>query len=221
MSWTAQTIFFVDFEGSQSSGILEYGVVAVAAGQVTETFTRRCRPTGSVRPADIAVHGLAPATLAVCGPFADEWELFAGFRERGPLAAHYAGVENGLLKSVWPYPRPSPDFARPGEQVADWGPWIDTARIYAQLYPHIASGALEALVAATGLQLELDRLALQHCPAERCRYHAALYDALAGALLLATLARDSQLAQLTTMQLLALSTLDPAKRDTLQQRELF
>ena len=34
-------------------------------------------------------------------------------------------------------------------------------------------------------------------------------------------ARDPQLAQLTTMQLLALSTLDPEKRDALQQRELF
>jgi DNA polymerase III epsilon subunit-like protein len=221
MPWTEQTIFFVDFEGSQSSGILEYGVVAVAAGQVTETFTRRCRPTGSVRAADIAVHGLAPATLTACRPFADEWELFAGFRERGPLGAHYAGVENGMLKSVWPYPRSSPDFARPGEQATDWGPWIDTARIYAQLYPHLESGGLEALVAAAGLQTELDRLAAQHCPAERRRYHAALYDALAGALLLLTLARDPQLAQLTTMQLLALSTLDPAKRDALQQRELF
>ena len=42
-----------------------------------------------------------------------------------------------------------------------------------------------------------------------------------GALLLASLARDPQLAPLTTMQLLALSTLDGAKREALQQRELF
>ena len=44
---------------------------------------------------------------------------------------------------------------------------------------------------------------------------------LAGALLLKRLAHDPQLAQLSTMQLLALSTLDPKKRDALQQRELF
>jgi DNA polymerase-3 subunit epsilon len=48
-----------------------------------------------------------------------------------------------------------------------------------------------------------------------------LYDALAGALLLASLAREPRLAALTTMQLLALSTLDGEKRDALQQRELF
>jgi DNA polymerase III epsilon subunit-like protein len=122
---------------------------------------------------------------------------------------------------VWPYPRASPDFARPGERVVEWGPWIDTAPIYAQLYPSLPSGRLESLVASVGLQAELDGLAGRHCPAARRHYHAALYDALAGALLLASLARDPQLAQLTTMQLLALSTLDPEKRDTLRQRELF
>jgi DNA polymerase-3 subunit epsilon len=71
------------------------------------------------------------------------------------------------------------------------------------------------------VQGELDALAAEHCPRDRRRYHAALYDALAGALLLAKLAREPQVAGLTTMQLLALSTLDGAKRDALQQRELF
>jgi hypothetical protein len=67
----------------------------------------------------------------------------------------------------------------------------------------------------------LDELGTQYCPPGRRRYHAALYDALAGALLLRTLAKDPQVAQLTTMQLLALSTLDGTRRDALQQRELF
>ena len=34
MSWLAQPIFFVDFEGSRTSGILEYGVVTVQGGRV-------------------------------------------------------------------------------------------------------------------------------------------------------------------------------------------
>ena len=76
-------------------------------------------------------------------------------------------------------------------------------------------------MAAAGLQAELDALAAGYCPPERRRYHAALYDALAGALLLAALARDPQIAGLSTMQLLALSTLDPERRAALQQRELF
>ena len=203
------------------SGILEYGVVTLLGGVVTAAQTRLCQAAGRIRPEDTAVHGLREDLLAAQRPFADDWEIFAAFREQGPLAAHFAGVENALLKSVWPYPRNSPDFARPGERLIDWGPWIDTARLYAQLYPRLDSGRLESLVAATGLQVELDATATRHCPPERRRYHAALYDALAGAVLLGALARDPQLAGLTVMQLLALSTLDGEKRDALQQRELF
>jgi DNA polymerase III epsilon subunit-like protein len=221
MSWNQQPVFFVDFEGSCASGILEYGVAGLRGGAVFETHTRLCRPTGRVRPEDVAVHGLREEALAGRARFADDWELFATLRERGPLAAHFAGMENALLKSVWPYPRSSPDFARPGARTVDWGPWIDTARLYRQLYPNVDTGRLEALVAACGLQRELDALAAAHCPPDRRRYHAALYDALAGAVLLAALARNPQIAGMTTLQLLTLSTLDPDKREALQQRELF
>jgi len=221
MPWIAQPIYFVDFEGARACGILEYGVVTLRGAEIIETRTRLCAATGRVRAEDTAVHGLREEALAAAQPFTRDWEIFASLRERGPLAAHYAGVENALLKAVWPYPRTSPDFARPGERVIDWGPWVDSARIYAQLYPAIASGRLEALIAACGLQSELDAHAAQHCPEGRRHFHAALYDALAGALLLAALARDPQVAQLSVMQLLALSTLDPQKRDALQQRELF
>jgi DNA polymerase-3 subunit epsilon len=221
MNWTEQSIFFVDFEGSRASGILEFGVAEVRRGVIVGARTRLCRAAGWVRPEDTAVHGLAEAALAGHAPFTEEWNYFSSLRELGPLAAHYAGVENGLLKSVWPYPRSSPDFARPGKRVVDWGPWMDSARLYAQLYPQLSSGKLEALVAACGLQGELDVHAAAYCPPERRQYHAALYDALAGALLLASLARDPHVAALTTMQLLALSTLDGEKRDALQQGDLF
>ena len=220
-SWTDQPIFFVDFEGSRASGILEFGVVEVQHGVVVNARTRICRATGRVRAEDTAVHGLSEAEAATHEPFADEWDYFSSLRELGPLAAHYAGVENGLLKSVWPYPRSSPDFARPGKRVAEWGPWVDSARLYAQLYPRLESGKLEVLVTACGLHGELEQHAAAYCPPERRHYHAALYDALAGALLLGSLARDPQVAALTTMQLLALSTLDGAKRDALQQGDLF
>lgn len=220
-TWLDQPIFFVDFEGNQTSGILEYGVAVLAEGRVVETATRLCQPLGGIRQSDTAVHGLTPEQVAGHRPFSDEWEYFAGLRERGPMAAHFAGTENALLKSVWPYPRNSPDFARPGARVFDWGPWIDTARIYGQLYPKLESGRLESLVGSAGLAPELERLAGQVCPPHRRHFHAALYDALAGALLLAALARDPQLAQLSMMQMLALSTLDPRRREDLQQRELF
>lgn len=221
MSWTAQPIHFVDFEGSRVSGVLEYGVVTLRGGEILSTRTRLCAPVGRVRPEDTAVHGLRGEALADEEPFFLDWDFFADLRERGPMAAHYAGVENSLLKVAWPYPRNSPNFARPGEQIIDWGPWVDTARLYAQFYPTLDSGRLESLVAACGLQTELDARAAEYCPPDRRHYHAALYDALAGALLLIALAREPQVAALSMMQILAFSTLDGAKRDALQQGTLF
>lgn len=221
MRWTEQPIFFVDFEGSRTSGVLEYGVATLLAGRIVGAKTRLCGATGRVREEDTAVHGLRAEAVAPYPPLSADWDYFAGLRERGPLAAHYAGVENGLLKAVWPYPRSSPDFAREGELIVDWGPWIDSARLCAQLRPQIESGKLGTLVAGFGLQPELDALAAEHCPKERRGYHAALYDALAGALLLAALARDSRFAGFTVRQFLALSTLDPGKRDGLLQDNLW
>jgi len=221
MVWTEQPVFFLDFEGSLATGVVEYGIVTLKGGRVAAAQTRLCAPSGAIRPEETAVHGLGADALARAEPFRVEWELFAGLRELGPLAAHYANAEHALLRAAWPYPRNSPDFARPGARLIDWGPWIDTARIYAQLYPSLESGRLESLVQACGLQGELDDLASHHCPPGRRQYHAALYDALAGALLLTSLSRHPQLRALTIMQLLALSTLDPRRRDSLTQRELF
>lgn len=220
-AWREQRVFFLDFEGSVGSGILEFGVVTVEGGEITAARTRLCAARGDVRREDTAVHGLDAARVAGAAPFSAEWDYFAGLREAGPLAAHYAGAENALLKAVWPYPRRSPDFSRPGQSVIEWGPWLDSARLYRNFFPSAASGRLEEVVRATGGQAELDALAAAHCPADRRHYHAALYDALAGALLLRTLARDPETGRLTMMQMLALSTLDAAKREALQQGELF
>lgn len=219
--WTDQPIYFVDFEGNRATGILEYGVVTVVGGVVTEARTRLCQALGRIAQEDSDVHGLNERDVASYPPFSDDWDYFADLRERGPLAAHYAGVENALIKSVWPYPRASTNFARPGERIIDWGPWVDTGALYLQLYPRLGTGKLEALVSLTSRQEQVDDLAAKHCPLSRRRYHAALYDALAGAVLLCALAQDPQLARLSTTQILALSTLDGEKRDGLRQGELF
>jgi DNA polymerase III epsilon subunit-like protein len=220
-SWVEHTIHFVDFEGSLSSGILEYGVVSLGAGKVQSTQTRLCQSIGRIRPEDRAIHGLGEDALNDCEPFSKEFEGFAGLRESGPLAAHFAGAENSLLKSVWPYPRKSPDFARPDQQSTDWGPWIDTGALYRQFYPQMTSLKLADVVTACGLQSELDELTAQYCPVERRHYHAALYDALAGAVLLLSLAREPKVAELSVMQLLALSTLDGERRAAIEQDKLF
>jgi len=221
MHWADTPIHFIDFEGNRTSGILEFGVVTLRGDGIAAVRTRTCGAVGRIAPEDVAVHGLAESRVAGQAPFRDEWDYFAKLREQGPLAAHFAQAENHLLKSVWPYPRQSPDFARPGLSAAEWGPWIDTGRLYPQFFPSLGDGKLEELVARLGLQAELDRAAAHHCPADRCHYHAALYDALAGALLLLALVRRPEFAGATIPWLLQMSTLDAAKRAALRQTDLF
>src|SRR5690606_13603396 len=124
----------IDFEGSSSSGIVEYGIVSLLGGEIAAARGRVCRPVGRVRLEDQAVHGLDPAGLADAAPFADEFDLFAELRASGAFAAHFANAENTLLKGAWPYGRSAPDWGRTdGGLTAEWGPWIDTGRLYPQL----------------------------------------------------------------------------------------
>ena len=105
--------------------------------------------------------------------------------------------------------------------MVEWGPWIDTGRLYPQFYPGLVSAKLGDLVAVFGLQARLDEAAARWCPPERRRYHAALYDALAGALLLTRLAEEPTLRERSVGWLIAMSTLDGARRDDLRQGEMF
>jgi DNA polymerase III epsilon subunit-like protein len=225
--WKEQLIHFVDFEGSTVSGILEYGVVSLRGGEIVAARGRLCAATGRVRPEDTAVHGLDADATAGAPPFAADFEIFATLRESGPLAAHFANAENTLIKAVWPYARSARDFARedPGAASAEWGPWIDTGRLYPQARSSAegAEGAakLERLVATEGLQASLDALAAGLCPAGRRHYHAALYDALAGALLLVRLAQTPGWGDKSLRWLIEHSTLDAGRREGLRQGELF
>jgi DNA polymerase III epsilon subunit-like protein len=219
--WAGTPIHFIDFEGNVASGILEFGVVTLEGGAITATHTRLCRATGRVAPEDTELHGLSADALAGQSYFAAEWERFAGLRGSGPLASHFAPAENSLLRRVWPYPRESPDFARPGKTATEWGPWIDTAQLVSQLFPQLGSYRLEDLVGRFGLGAEVEQLGRQYCPPERRRYHAALYDALAGAQLLLSLLRRPELAEATIPWLLQMSTADGDRRDALRQGSLF
>ena len=193
MSWVSATIHVLDFEGGRRSGVLEYGVATLSGGVVTATHTRLCAPSGPVEAAEAAVHGLREADLHAAAPFAADHDLFAALRQSGPLAAHHAPVERSLLRRTWPVPSAAPDFSSAdpasARRVADWGPWIDTRRLYERLLPGQPGYQLMDLVRAAALENALAALAAAHCPARRQRPHCALYDALAAALLLSALAR--------------------------------
>ena len=219
MRWCDTPIHVIDFEGNLTSGVLEFGIVTLLGGAVQAARTRLCGAIGRIRTSDTAIHQIEGGMVAGSPPFRDDFDAFARLRETGPLAAHFASAENTLLKATWPYPRTSPDFARPGGTVLDWGPWIDTGRLYGQVFPELPSTRLEDLVTALGLQPRLDQLASAHCPPLRRMYHAALYDALAAALLLLSLGERPEFAGMTLPWLLQLSTLNPEKRAALRQQD--
>ncbi len=182
--WKNIPVHVIDFEGSTRTGIVEYGIATLHNGEIVRTATRLCRPEMPVPAIDTQCHGLRDADFAGAQPIAADAELFFGLRRNGLFAAHHAPAEQGFLKSVWAYPGAMPDFARAGEAVNDWGPWIDTCRLAGTWFPRLADRKLGALIDWFRLDKKLDRLAARHCPEKRRRPHCALYDALAAALLL-------------------------------------
>lgn len=221
MHWKETPIHFIDFEGSHGCGVLEYGIATVLGGAVIATSTRLCRAAGRVRLEDTAVHGIRGEDTGACAPFGEDWEIFAGLRARGPFAAHFAGTENALLRAAWPYSRMAADFSRPGGTTAEWGPWIDTGVLLPGCLQGLRSARLEDLVGDCALGGELDDLAGRYCPPGRARFHAALYDAMASALLLISLGRRAGFADMTLPWLFAHSTGSGEGRDELRQDRLF
>lgn len=215
------TIHVIDFEGSRTSGIVEYGVVTLLGTSIESTATRICSPSGPLSNTDIIKHGISEECASIEVSFESEWERFARLRQTGPLCAHNASVEDGLLRSLWSYPRQSPDFTEATESIASWGPWLDTLHIYRQLYPRLESYKLQDLIDLFGLKPELEDIAKLYCPATRIGFHCALYDALACALLLLRLFSQPELKKINIPWLLLQSTASAEKRANFVQQELL
>ncbi|MGJ8638818.1 MAG: 3'-5' exonuclease [Opitutaceae bacterium] len=214
-------IHIIDFEGSRQSGVVEYGVVTMLGDHIEATYSRLCAPVGEITERDRQQHGISQSAASQEALFETEWDLFAGLRESGPLCAHNVAVEDGLLRSVWAYPRSSPDFSSEEQLISSWGPWLDTLQLYRRVYPQLESHKLGDLVEQFDLASDLKEAAALHCPEKRGRYHCALYDALASALLLRRLYAVPELGDLTLRWLLVNSAASTASRDALGQQNLF
>ncbi len=186
-SWTEIPIHVVDFEGSGRTGVVESGVATLLGGEIITTCTSLHAARGAVPSIDTQCHGLSQRDLARATPFEAEWDRWVSLRRTGVLAAHNATVEAGLLRATWPRPSVVPSYLGDMTPVAEWGPWIDTCRLARAWIPTLGEYGLSSLVSGLRLAPRLDALASQHCPPGRRRYHCALYDALAAALILRAL----------------------------------
>ncbi len=184
MDWSEAILHVIDFEGSRTSGIVEFGVVTVRKGAIGETATRLCKPKGPITALETSQHGIHELDTEDAAPFSIEFERFAGLRRTGVLVAHNASVEAGLLRDVWAVPPPVPDLVKAGREVNDWGPWIDTCQIYQRLRSDAPNHKLGTLIDLLGVRAELTDLAKTLCPEGRRKPHCALYDALGTALIL-------------------------------------
>ena len=176
-------IHVIDFEGAPSYGVVEYGIATLHEGKITQTKTRLCRAFAPIDFHDVAVHGITYEQSLAYEPFENDYDIFVELRRSGPLAAHNARYEERLVKQVWAIPPVVPAFVKE-EEMATWGPWIDSCALARKLAPGLSRYKLQAVVEELGLQNELNALALDRCPADRRMYHAALYDAVASALIL-------------------------------------
>lgn len=217
--WTEIPIHVVDFEGSLRTGVVEYGVATLLGGDIINTSTRLHAARMPVPPIDTQCHGLSEKELKGLPPFESEWDYWVSLRRTGPLAAHNASVEAGLLRGTWLRPPAVPSFIDSETEVAEWGAWVDTCRLARAWVPSLGDYRLQALVSVFRLGARLDSLAAKHCPPNRRQYHCALYDAMASALVLRALCSVEGRSAATLAQL-AKDSLSAPAADDLSQGEL-
>lgn len=176
-------IHVIDFEGNALEGIFEYGIVSLDGLEILAATTRFCfvdRPTSLLRRQE---KNRRQDCIGM-RPFGADFDRFHGHRQDGIFAAHNASCEDYLLRKTWATPGFVPDFLADGRPTATWGPWIDTAVLYRKFEPNRTSYQLQRLIAVEGLATDLSQLAQRLCPVGRRKFHCALFDALAAALLL-------------------------------------
>jgi DNA polymerase III epsilon subunit-like protein len=215
--WTHSKIAVLDFEGEVSSGVVEFGVVIIKDLNIISTETKLCSSLGELHPKTSKIHGLKQNDLFKLKPFRKNQKLFTQLRDSVDVfCAHHASVEENLLKDTWPY-RP----IRNKEHNIDWGPWVDTLQLYKRLYPGVGNYSLAHLVSTFGIGEVLEKNATKYCPPRRQKYHCALYDTLASALLLTRLAEEAKISEASLEWLIETSTSNQKMQGLPGQLTLF
>lgn len=185
MDWKSIKIHVIDFEGSVRTGIVEYGIATLFGGEIVDAATRLCSVRAPIPAEESGVHGIFDEDVRGRAPIDADWELFRDLRRSGLFGSHHAPAEIGMLGSVWPRPGNVPDFSfRDFPPVNDWGPWVDTCRIAQSWFPREPHYKLGMLIERFGLRERTELAARRFCPQNRSRWHCALYDAIAAAILL-------------------------------------
>jgi len=179
-------IFVIDFEGSKELGVVEYGIVELYAGEIISCKTGFCTPRklpSSREAMALEISEIKLSDLDSMERFENLIPEFKAMRNRGLFAAHNAAFEDAMMRSYIPSPCEVPDFVSSNKTVYTWGIWLDSFQFVRNIYPSLKSAKLSDAIMALGFLEKLESLAEKHCPDTRRKWHCALFDALASALL--------------------------------------
>lgn len=176
-------IYAIDFEGSRKIGVVEYGVAKIVGGEIVSAETSLCAPKMKIPQRDADFFGIDNDEASKFPPFSESVKRFQAMRKDGIFLAHNAIVEDGLLRDAMPSPAIVPNFVD-ANNTSTWSPWIDSCVLVKRLYPTLETAKLSSSIDVFGLKDKLDNLAEKFCPTKRRKWHCALYDALACALLI-------------------------------------
>jgi DNA polymerase-3 subunit epsilon len=154
----------IDFEGTRTSGIVEYGAVTMIGGEIAEIHAAEC-----------------------AGNFTEHLGIFVELRRSGAFVGHNASVEDGLLRHYAPSPGFVGKHSDSSEFVATWGAWMDTMVLYRTFWGGLLDYSLGGLIEKFDLAEQLLILAGKFCPMRKLGYHNAAFDALATCVLLKNL----------------------------------
>lgn len=211
-------IYAIDFEGSLQTGILEYGIVGFSPQDgIFFTKTQFCKNRTTIPISETACHGLSTEDLDGCEDFSQHIDVFMALRQKALFCAHNAAFENRLLSAYCPWV-PNAYSVLPASDQR-WGPWLDTWFLYRK-YLKMQTCTVEQLIAFCNLSGILSQLSGKFCPEGRKKFHCALFDALACAILFLNFIRSEACVGKNLLWLLQQSG-TKSTSETLKQQDLL
>lgn len=209
-------VYAIDFEGSLQTGILEYGIVGFTPREgIFFTETQLCKNRTAIPTNESSCHGLCAENLELYEDFSRHLDTFLNLRQRAVFCAHNATFENRLLSNYCPIVPGA--YTVPQIPTCQWGPWLDTWFLYRK-YLKTQTCTVEQLIHFCNLSEILSQLSGKFCPPDRRKFHCALFDALACALLFMNFIRSEKASEKNLLWLLQQSSPKNLSEDLKQQK---